>query len=121
MIIRTAPNTRDAQRYDRPGPPSPRQQVAYHCARGHDFQVTFAADAEPPQAWECRCGAQAGTHVPDDDDRDRHRRAVLERRPLAELEQMLTERLTEIAAKRAAAQAMTTTEVTAESRAGATR
>lgn len=38
---------------------APRRGVAYKCARGCTFTVTFAAEAEPPDDWECRCGRPA--------------------------------------------------------------
>lgn len=38
-----------------------RQQVAYNCPHGHQFDVTFAEGAEPPDAWRCR---QHGANAP---------------------------------------------------------
>lgn len=102
MIIRTAPDTRVGRYRYRSEPPAPRQEVAYRCTRGHDFEVTFAAEVDLPQAWECRCGAHAGKFVPVDneDDRERHRRFVMERRSPAERKRALAARLAEVAAMR---------------------
>jgi hypothetical protein len=36
-----------------------RQVAAYFCAREHLVSVPFAAEAEPPETWSCRCGQQA--------------------------------------------------------------
>src|SRR5262245_19708118 len=33
---------------------APRQSMRYACPRGHEFEVPFANDAEPPATWECR-------------------------------------------------------------------
>ncbi|HEY2959950.1 MAG TPA: RNA polymerase-binding protein RbpA [Actinomycetota bacterium] len=38
---------------------APRRVVTYLCAREHLVTVPFAAEAEVPQAWECRCGQPA--------------------------------------------------------------
>ena len=35
------------------------QQAAYRCERGCEFTVPFAADAEPPTGFDCRCGGEA--------------------------------------------------------------
>src|SRR5207237_10038962 len=33
---------------------APRQTREYLCARGHQFEVPFAVDAEVPMTWECK-------------------------------------------------------------------
>ena len=38
---------------------APRQVVTYLCTREHVISVPFAAEAEPPETWSCRCGQQA--------------------------------------------------------------
>jgi hypothetical protein len=38
---------------------APRQVVTYLCTREHVMSVPFAADAEVPEVWECRCGQPA--------------------------------------------------------------
>lgn len=103
-----APNTRPSPRPVRPEAPALRQQVAYTCIRGHAFTVTFAAEAELPQAWSCRCGSPGRTSgspsaaLCADDGRDGHRKAVLKRRSPVERDRALTERLAEVAAMRKA-------------------
>lgn len=39
--------------------PAPRRPVIYLCTRGHAFSVMFAAGADAPDAWDCRCGQPA--------------------------------------------------------------
>jgi hypothetical protein len=38
---------------------APRQVVTYLCTREHLVPVPFAADAEVPEVWDCRCGQPA--------------------------------------------------------------
>lgn len=38
---------------------APRQEITFTCARGHTFELAFAADAEVPEDWDCRCGQPA--------------------------------------------------------------
>jgi hypothetical protein len=38
---------------------APRQVVTYLCTREHVMSVPFAADAEVPEVWDCRCGQPA--------------------------------------------------------------
>jgi hypothetical protein len=103
-MIRTIPDTRGRGRY-RDEPPAPRQRITYRCDRGHDFTLTFAAGAEPPQAADCRCGGQ-GQRDPDQGrdhphtarqaEHERRMAQLFERRTLAGLEQLLAERLAEV-------------------------
>jgi RNA polymerase-binding protein len=113
VIVRTAPDTRPGRYRDRSEPPAPRQETAYRCDRGHDFAVVLAAEAEPPATWDyCRCGA-SGQRVSGDkeavgasaaEEARRERVRLLERlrarRGAAELEQLLADRLAELAATR---------------------
>jgi len=91
---------------ERPGaPPASRQQAAYRCARGHGFTVALAAGIEPPATWGCRCGAPArpaGSTDPGGGQTERGRcmAVLLRRRTRAELEQLLAERLADIARQR---------------------
>jgi hypothetical protein len=77
-----------------------RQEVSYNCPRDHHFSLVFAAEADIPSLWECpRCGAESL--------RSDHERPVMkeekavrthwdmlrERRSIAELEDLLNERL----------------------------
>ncbi|MEU8820999.1 RNA polymerase-binding protein RbpA [Actinoplanes sp. NPDC048796] len=41
--------------------PAPRREVTYFCAAGHVSDILFAAEASPPETWDCpRCGQPAG-------------------------------------------------------------
>jgi RNA polymerase-binding protein len=77
-----------------------RQDVVYDCPRGHNFTLTFSAEAEIPAIWECpRCGAESlrANHerpVAKDEKPPRtHWDMLRERRSIAELEDLLAERL----------------------------
>jgi uncharacterized protein YjiS (DUF1127 family) len=91
---------------ERPGArPVSRQQAVYRCARGHAFTVTLAAGIEPPAIWGCRCGAPAPAADGTDPgsrqtQHDRCLALLLRRRTRAELEQLLAERLADIAQQR---------------------
>lgn len=79
---------------------APRQDVAYGCPNGHRFDIPFALEAEVPATWECRiCGAQAvrvdgeaPEQKPGKPSRT-HWDMLLERRTVADLEEVLAERL----------------------------
>lgn len=90
-----------------------RTQYTYTCSScGRDTLVPFAADAEAPEAWECRtCGAEAalrvdGETVEVDHSGDKtprtHWDMLLERRSIPELEELLEERLALLRARRGA-------------------
>ena len=90
-----------------------RVQHIYSCTVcNRDTTLTFAADAEPPETWECRtCGAEAVLRVGDgtvtvDHSGDKAPRShwdmLLERRSIPELEELLEERLSFIRARRGA-------------------
>jgi len=85
---------------DRTADLAPRLDVRYDCPNGHVFTVPMAAEAELPYTWECKtCGARAvcadaplpelkaAKHV------RTHWDMLLERRTLADLEEVLAERL----------------------------
>lgn len=43
------------------GESAPRKRIAFWCANGHESRPSFAADAQPPDTWDCpRCGFPAG-------------------------------------------------------------
>jgi hypothetical protein len=72
----------------------------YDCPRGHETVVPFALEAEVPSTWECKqCGATALLRdggVPETKavkPARTHWDMLLERRSLAELEEVLAERL----------------------------
>lgn len=76
-----------------------RQIVEYVCPAGHVTALPFSVEAEVPALWECRCGGEgllrdaerpepvATRHV------RTHWDMLLERRTIAELEELLAERL----------------------------
>jgi RNA polymerase-binding protein len=87
---------------------APRQEVAFDCPRGHRFSVPFAAEAEVPGKWECRvCGAIAVTATGDQPAAPKvkpprsHWDMLMERRTVADLEEVLAERLAVIRGERA--------------------
>jgi hypothetical protein len=42
------------------GDAAPRQRVGYFCAHRHQSVITFAAEAQVPDSWDCpRCGLPA--------------------------------------------------------------
>lgn len=80
---------------------APRLTVQYACPNGHDLSLPFSVDAEIPATWECSiCGAQAlrlNHEMPAADENVKQPRThwdmLLERRSIAELEELLQERL----------------------------
>src|ERR1700736_5692482 len=79
---------------------APRQEIAFDCPKGHHFSVPFAAEAEVPATWECRvCGATAFTTTGDLSAPRKakpprsHWDMLRERRSIADLEEVLAERL----------------------------
>ncbi len=84
--------------------PADRQMVRYDCEAGHQTIIPFSTEAEEiPLTWNCRCGREAHVVTPapnlalPDTRPQRHVRThwdmLRERRSLAELEDLLTERL----------------------------
>jgi hypothetical protein len=79
---------------------APRQEIAFDCPKGHHFTVPFAAEAEVPATWECRvCGVTAFTATGDLSAPRKakpprsHWDMLRERRSIADLEEVLAERL----------------------------
>lgn len=78
---------------------APRMRVIYVCDAGHSFAVPFAADAEPPSTWTCRCGDEAvrpGFAKPEEKQvrtGRTHLEILHERRSQAFLERLLAEEL----------------------------
>lgn len=76
-----------------------RQFVEYVCPTGHVTTLPFSVEAEVPALWECRCGGEALRRDADRPDEvpTRHVRThwdmLMERRTIAELEELLAERL----------------------------
>jgi hypothetical protein len=86
---------------------APRREVAFDCPKGHHFSVPFAAEAEIPGVWECRvCGATAHTSAVDLPAQKKakpprsHWDMLMERRTIADLEEVLAERLAVIRERR---------------------
>jgi hypothetical protein len=90
-----------------------RRETTYTCDTcAHVTTLMFAADAEPPQTWECRaCGAEAVLQVDgksvvlevgDEKAARTHWDMLMERRSRAELEELLEERLAFVRARRGA-------------------
>ena len=78
---------------------APRQVAEYVCPLGHVTTLPFSVEADVPSLWECRCGEQALLRDAAQPDAGpvKHVRShwdmLLERRTVAELEDLLTERL----------------------------
>jgi len=77
-----------------------RHEGSYRCAKGHVFSVPFAADAEIPPVWECRLDGTTGKLTDGTEPEGKktkpartHWDMLLERRSVAELEEVLAERL----------------------------
>ena len=77
-----------------------RQNIAYKCKHGHEFEIPMSVEAEVPATWECpRCGAEAISqdgHAPEEKVEKpvrTHWDMLLERRSIKEVEEILTERL----------------------------
>lgn len=90
-----------------------RTEYIYSCTScGRETTVKFAADAEAPEAWECRtCGSEAALIVDnkaveidrsDEKVARTHWDMLLERRTRPELEELLEERLAYVRARRGA-------------------
>jgi hypothetical protein len=85
---------------------APRQAARYDCPHGHTFSVPLASDADVPATWECRsCGATALLRdgiLPEAKTGKTprtHWDMLLERRSIADLEEVLAERLAELHAQ----------------------
>jgi hypothetical protein len=86
---------------------APRQTREYLCARGHQFEVPFAVDAEVPITWECKFDGTVARLVDGNEPEQKkakpprtHWDMLLERRSMAELDDILNERLEEVRARR---------------------
>lgn len=76
-----------------------RTEAYYDCPNGHTIVLPFAAEAEVPVVWECRCGAEALLRDASKPEAKAgkpprtHWDMLLERRTISELEDLLAERL----------------------------
>ncbi|WP_116113962.1 RNA polymerase-binding protein RbpA [Austwickia chelonae] len=85
---------------------SERQITRYVCANNHVSELPFSVEADIPPTWECRCGQEAKlVDGPTPEEKPTkvartHWDMLLERRSIAELEELLEERLTLLRASR---------------------
>jgi hypothetical protein len=87
--------------------PAPRNIAAYRCPNGHEFSVPFAEEAEIPTVWECRLDGTNGVLVDGPAPEAKkvkpprtHWDMLMERRSIADLEEVLAERLDVLRARR---------------------
>ncbi|MGW5049756.1 RNA polymerase-binding protein RbpA [Actinokineospora sp. NPDC004072] len=82
--------------------PPPRAQARFACPTGHEFTVTFSADAETPADWRCpRHGVEHCPHTHNHPDRQpaeprrppTHYGKLLERRSQQDLDTLLEQAL----------------------------
>ncbi len=91
------------------GEAAPRVFVSYFCAHGHETRPAFAAEAEPPDEWDCpRCGLPANRDALNPPEPPRtavyktHLAYVKERRSDDEARAILAEAVAALRARRAA-------------------
>ena len=82
---------------------APRRTTHYACPKGHDFEVPFSDDAEIPPTWECRLHGSVSKLIDGSEPEQKkakpprtHWDMLLERRSMAELDDILAERLQEV-------------------------
>ena len=87
--------------------PAPRNMAAYRCQRGHEFRVPFSEEAEIPTTWECRLDGTNGLLIDGPEPETKkvkpartHWDMLMERRSIADLEEVLAERLDVLRARR---------------------
>ena len=87
--------------------PAPRNMAAYRCPNGHDFSVPFSEEAEIPTTWECRLDGLPALLVDGPAPEAKktkpprtHWDMLMERRTIADLEEVLAERLDVLRARR---------------------
>ena len=94
---------------------SARALHSFQCSNGHVSEITFAADAEIPQLWQCKncqkqavlieAGKQIELELVEEKAVRSHWEMLLERRSREELEEILQERIEYIRGRRAKGQA----------------
>ena len=78
---------------------SERRITRYVCSNDHVSELPFSVEADVPPVWECRCGQEAKlVDGPEPEEKAvkaarTHWDMLLERRSVAELEELLAERL----------------------------
>lgn len=95
-----------------------RSKYPFLCSQGHSFEIQFAQTAEIPDTWECKTcsreairlvdGATVELAFNEEKTPRSHWQMLLERRSLDELEEILSEQLANLRARREAAQAKQT-------------
>jgi hypothetical protein len=87
--------------------PAPRQLVKFRCERDHVFSVPFADEAELPSTWDCRLHGTVAKAVDGPEPEAKkvkpprtHWDMLIERRSIADLEEVLAERLDVLRARR---------------------
>ncbi|PJJ53610.1 RNA polymerase binding protein RbpA [Mumia flava] len=90
------------------GEAAPRRAITFYCANVHTTVLSFAAEAEAPESWDCpRCGLPASQDhenpptAPRTEPYKTHLAYVKERRSDDEAEQILTEALATLRERRA--------------------
>jgi len=92
---------------DRNFEPVARVMARYECPNGHITTVPFADDAETPLTWECRYDGVNARLIGGEEPEAKkvkpprtHWDMLMERRTIADLEEVLAERLEVLAARR---------------------
>ncbi len=87
--------------------PAPRNVAAYRCERGHEFSVPFSEEAEIPSTWDCRLDGSVAKLIDGPEPEAKKTKAprthwdmLMERRTIADLEEVLAERLNVLRARR---------------------
>jgi RNA polymerase-binding protein len=87
--------------------PAARNVAAYRCLQGHEFKVPFAEEAEVPTSWECRTDGSPARLIDGPEPEAKktkpprtHWDMLMERRSVADLEEVLAERLDVLRARR---------------------
>ena len=87
--------------------PAPRNVAAYRCPRGHEFSVPFSEEADVPSTWECRLDGTTAQLIDGPEPEAKKVKAprthwdmLMERSTIADLEEVLAERLDVLRARR---------------------
>jgi hypothetical protein len=87
--------------------PAPRNIAEYRCPAGHLFRVPFSEEADIPTLWECRTDGNWSRLVDGPEPEAKkvkpprtHWDMLMERRTVADLEEVLAERLDVLRARR---------------------
>ena len=85
---------------DRNAELAPRKPSEYRCPKGHVFWVPFADDAEIPLVWECKFDGSIARLIDGEEPEAKkikpartHWDMLMERRTIADLDEVLAERL----------------------------